>query len=408
MTAGSMGTNGAAGRPGPAGPRIRTRLYPVLLTRVPPLWAGVAGAAVIVFTLYLVFAVSLAQGNPYAHRYSVHARFANAIDLGSNDFVEVRGVRVGRVGSLRVVGGVADVVLRIDDPALRLHDDATAALRLKSLVGESYVEVDPGTPGRPELPDGALLPAAQTRSPVQLDQVLDALDPATRSALSRLVVELGAGVQDRAGDLSALVRRAEPALGSTAGALHAVDAPQLGDLIATLDDDAGVLAGRTATVTGILRHGDRFAGALATDTATLQAVIGDAADTLARVDSVLHDRSAGLGASLDELDAATRTTGVLADQARPLVDALTPELPSLTTWLRELDSATSQTDANHYFLRLVTLFAADSASGARGVTPAPEASPGRAGRAAPRGAAPSSLPGLPGGAAGLIDLLYGG
>jgi phospholipid/cholesterol/gamma-HCH transport system substrate-binding protein len=408
MTAGPMGTNGPANRPGARRPRIRTRLYPVLLTRVPPLWAGLVGAAVIAFTLYLVFAVSLAQGNPYAHRYSVHARFANAIDLGSNDFVEVRGVRVGRVSGLSVAGGLADVVLRIDDPGVRLHDDATAALRLKSLVGESYVEVDPGTPGRPELPDGALLPAARTHSPVQLDEVLDALDPATRSALSRLVVEVGAGVQDRAGDLSGLVRRAEPALGSTAGALHALDAPQLGDLIATLDRDAGVLSGRTATLTGILRHGDRFLGALATDTATLQAVIGDAADTLARVDSVLHDRSAGLGASLDELDAVTHTTGTLADQARPLVDALTPELPALATWLRELASATSQTDANHYFLRLVTLVAADSAGGSRGVTPAPGASSGRGGAVAARGAAPPSLPELPGGVAGLMDLLYGG
>ena len=63
---------------GPRGPRIKTRLYPVLLTRIPPLWAGVVGAAFIVFTLYFVFAVSLAQGNPYAHRYAVHARFVNA------------------------------------------------------------------------------------------------------------------------------------------------------------------------------------------------------------------------------------------------------------------------------------------------------------------------------------------
>jgi phospholipid/cholesterol/gamma-HCH transport system substrate-binding protein len=408
MTAGPMGSNGAPGRPGSGGPRIRTRLYPVLLTRVPPLWAGVAGAAVIAFTLYLVFAVSLAQGNPYAHRYSVHARFANAINLGANDFVEVHGVRVGRVGGLTAVDGLADVVLRIDDPGVRLHDDATAALRLKSLVGESYVEVDPGTPGRPELPDGALLPAAQTRSPVQLDQVLDALDPATRGALSRLVVELGAGVQDRAGDLAGLVQRADPALGASAGAAGALDAPQLGDLVASLDRDAGVLAARTATLTGILRHGDRFLGALATDTANLQAVIGDAADTLARVDSVLRDRSAGLGAGLDQLDAVTRSTGTLADQARPLVDALTPELPALATWLRELASATSQTDANHYFLRLVPVVAADSASGARGVTPAPGASPGRGGAVAARGAAPPPLQGLPGGVAGLIDLLYGG
>ena len=395
---------------GPRGPRIKTRLYPVLLTRVPPFWAGVVGAVFIVFTLYFVFAVSLAQGNPYVHRYSVHARFANAVNLGSNDFVEIHGVRVGRVGQLTPAGGLADVVLRIDDSGVKLHDDATAALRLKSLVGESYVEVDPGTSSRPELPDGALLPLTQTHSPVQLDQVLNTLDPKTREALAGFLTQLGGGVRGRAGDVAALVRQSESTLGSTAATFNAFDSPQLGDLLATLTSDTGVLANRVNALSGTFRSGNGFLGALAPDTTNIQAVIVDAADTLNRFDAVLHDRTTGLGNTLDELDAVTRNTSALADEARPIVDALSPELPNFPVWIKELTSATSQSDANGYFLRLLPVFGAPTTSGLGGVQPAPSrtASGSTAGAG---GAGQSTTPGLPpvpSVLSGMLDLVYGG
>jgi phospholipid/cholesterol/gamma-HCH transport system substrate-binding protein len=396
---------------GPRGPRIKTRLYPVLLTRVPPLWAGVVGAAIIVFILYLVFAVSLAQGNPYAHRYSVHARFANTINVGTNDFVEINGVRVGRVGNLTPVDGLADAMLRIDDSGIKLHDDATAAVRLKSLVGESYVEVNPGTASRPELADGALLPLAQTSTPVQLDQVLNALDPATRSALAGFLTQTGSGVRGRAGDIAGLIRQSESTLGSTGATFHAFDAPRLGDLLATLQTDTGVLADRSAALTGIFRNGNSFLGALAPDTTNIQAVIVDAADTLGRLDAVLHDRTTGLGNTLDELDAVTRNTGTLADEARPIVDAMTPSLPAFALWMKELASSTSQVDANGYFLRLIPLFGADSPSGIAGAQASQSRTAGSTGTATP--ARPGSplqqgLPPVPGVVMGMLDLVYGG
>jgi virulence factor Mce-like protein len=393
----------------PRGPRIKTRLYPVLLTRIPPLWAGLVGAAFIVFTLYLVFAVSLAQGNPYAHRYSVHARFANAVNLGTNDFVEIHGVRVGRVGNLTPAGGLADVTLRIDDSNVKLHDDATAALRLKSLVGESYVEVDPGTPSRPELPDGALLPLSQTRSPVQLDQVLNTLDPATRTALAHFLTQLGGSVGGRAADIAQLVRQSQTTLGSSAATFHAFDAPQLGDLLDTLTTDAGVLATRTSALSGAFRSGNSFLGALAPDTPNIQAVIVDAADTLSRFDAILRDRTSGLGNTLDELDAVTRNTDALADEARPIVDAMTPVLPNFPVWMKELASSTSQVDANGYFLRLLPVFGATTSSGLAGVQPGQsQAASGSTG--APAGAT-SSRPGappVPSVLSGMLDLIYGG
>ncbi len=62
-----------------------------------------------------------------------------------------------------------------------IHKDATAMLRIKTLLGENYIDLTPGR-RRPPLPDGATLPASQVKQAVQLDQIFNTFDPQTRAA----------------------------------------------------------------------------------------------------------------------------------------------------------------------------------------------------------------------------------
>ena len=55
--------------------------------------------------------------------------------------------------------------------------DAHAILRQKSLLGETYVEITPGTAGAPKLADGGTLPSAQVDNSVELDEVFRVFDP---------------------------------------------------------------------------------------------------------------------------------------------------------------------------------------------------------------------------------------
>ena len=55
--------------------------------------------------------------------------------------------------------------------------DARAILRQKTLLGETYVELTPGTPGEPTLPEGGRLPTRRSSETVELDEILGALDP---------------------------------------------------------------------------------------------------------------------------------------------------------------------------------------------------------------------------------------
>ena len=93
--------------------------------------------------------------------------------------MRVAGVNVGKVTG---VGHVEDgkqaaiVTMRIDKKGLPIHRDATFKIRPRIfLEGNFFVDVSPGSPSAPALGDGDRVPINQTSAPVQLDQVLGAL-----------------------------------------------------------------------------------------------------------------------------------------------------------------------------------------------------------------------------------------
>ena len=100
--------------------------------------------------------------------------------------MRIAGVNVGKVGKVEPSpGGDASVVtLQIGDQGLPIHQDATAKIRPRIfLEGNFFVDLRPGTPGTPELSSGDTLKITQTAAPVQLDEVLTALQSDTRQDL---------------------------------------------------------------------------------------------------------------------------------------------------------------------------------------------------------------------------------
>jgi phospholipid/cholesterol/gamma-HCH transport system substrate-binding protein len=87
------------------------------------------------------------------------------------------------------------VTMEIESRGLPIHSDATLKIRPKIfLEGNWFVELQPGSPSAPTLSSGATIPVTQTSQPVQLDQVLDALNSDTRANLQTFLVEYGAAL----------------------------------------------------------------------------------------------------------------------------------------------------------------------------------------------------------------------
>ena len=89
--------------------------------------------------------------------------------------------------------------MEIDDKGLPIHKDATAKIRPRIfLEGNFFVDLQPGTPSAPTIDDGDTLPVTQTAGPVQLDQVLTALQQDTRKEPAAAARGLGSGADAQA------------------------------------------------------------------------------------------------------------------------------------------------------------------------------------------------------------------
>ncbi len=87
--------------------------------------------------------------------------------------------------------GLTRAVMEIDPQFAPRPADTRAILRQKTLLGETYIELSPGSPTGPKLADGGSLPQGQIAPTVQLDQILSTFDPATRSAFETWMQQQG-------------------------------------------------------------------------------------------------------------------------------------------------------------------------------------------------------------------------
>lgn len=177
--------------------------------------------------LLLVGGILVTTGfsNAHRHAYLVRAIFDDASFAVTGEDVRVAGANVGTIDSLGVTADKrAAVTVAITDPGFApFHADAHCVIRPQSLIGEEYVDCNPGTARVPVLTaitrgHGAgshYLPLTQTSSPIDSDIVQNISTQPVRQSLALIINEFGTGLAARGADLNAAIRRVNPALGAT-------------------------------------------------------------------------------------------------------------------------------------------------------------------------------------------------
>jgi len=125
--------------------------------------------------------------------YRFKAEFPEASLLVKEADVRMAGVNIGKVKQKELgPGGRTTLVeMELDGRFAPIGRDAKAILRQKSLLGETYVEITPGSPGAEKLDDGATLARANVDDTVELDEVFRIFDPETRKAFQQWLHEAG-------------------------------------------------------------------------------------------------------------------------------------------------------------------------------------------------------------------------
>ena len=139
-----------------------------------------------------------------AQGYQIRISFPNAQELATQADVRIAGVNVGKVvaKSLDPQGNATIATIQLDNQYAPIHRDATAILREKTILGETYVALTPGSRNSPPLPDDGLLPRGQVQHAVQLGDIFDALDPTTRKAFQVWQQQAAVAVQGNDQNLS--------------------------------------------------------------------------------------------------------------------------------------------------------------------------------------------------------------
>ncbi len=311
----------------------------------PPFWTrfrvGLLAIVLIVIAMYFGFTKHV----PFTHGYRLHAVFQSSNNIRPGSPVRIAGVNVGKVESVDRYKGtnLTDVTMEISGEGLPIHRDATLKIRPRIfLEGNFFVDLQPGSPSAPVVPDGGTIGSAQTATPVQLDQVLTALQSDQRADLQTLLQQYGRALdsqptaaQNATLDPDVQGKTAAQALNATYtyspdalrgialvnNALLGSQPHDLSRMIAAVARLSTALRTREGALQSLIGNFDTTAGALAAQSGALTAAVGLLGPTVTTAD-----------AAFKSLDASFPPTRGFA---RDFLPALRETLEAAFPWLAQ-------------------------------------------------------------------------
>lgn len=287
--------------------------------------------------------------------FTASALVPDSFNVVQNSDVRRAGVFVGRVTGIEPSQGVSKLTFEINKPDMAtLYRDATVRVRTKTLVGESYLEVEPGDPSTGKLAKNATIPVTSADEAVALERILSTFDRDTRDEVRRTIAGFGGGLKDNGANLNRLFGALQPTA-ADGGKLMQVLEPQKQQVAALVDNTGSVLAAfgeREQALRGLAVDAKRTAEAAASRDKRLEETINEIPATLdqardsvniladfsGRTSPVIRDLK---NASVDLLP-AVRDLGPAARDARTLFRELDPFLAAVDPVLAKLPAATSR------------------------------------------------------------------
>jgi phospholipid/cholesterol/gamma-HCH transport system substrate-binding protein len=267
-----------------------------------------------------VFAFSINKIPQLKQAYELKAYFSDAIGLTNDNQVRVAGIKVGQVNSIELVGDRVLVTMDIDNN-IKIPRDATASIKLATLLGTKFVNIDGAGPG-PYLADGDTIPLEQTTVPYQIFQAANegtgVLEGLNGPRLNKLLVQL-----------TKLVRTSRGELGHALAGLNRLGAglneraPELRELLSGADDLTKLLADEGDNINALIDSSNTVLATLAQKREEIQSLLastelmaGELADLVkthrAQLDGILdnlHNALVVLDRNVKHLDVALKYAG---------------------------------------------------------------------------------------------------
>jgi virulence factor Mce-like protein len=257
-----------------------------------------------------------------AKKYEVRVDFPEATTLAEQADVRISGVPVGKVQHKQLDGRYTQATLRIDAPYAPLPSDARAILRQKTLLGETFVELTPGTRTGPKIADGGKLAQGNIAQTVQLDEIFRSFDPKTRAAFRTWLDQQGRAFDQRGRDLNAALANLTP---------FEQDATTVLQILNSQSADTSRLVANTGVVFDALTARDGQLRSLIENSNRVFATTASRDTQLKEIFSIFPTFLDESRATAIRLTAFARQTNPLITQLRPAARELSPTLVDLRT-----------------------------------------------------------------------------
>jgi phospholipid/cholesterol/gamma-HCH transport system substrate-binding protein len=306
------------------------------------------------FGILLFLWVTFGGPTPFkAKSYQVTVPFTEASQLAEQSDVRISGVDVGKVENIELGpnGHESVALLNIDDKYAPLPKGTRAMLRTKTLLGETYVELSPGSKEEAPLPDGGELPAAQVAESVQLDEIFQAFNPETRRAFQTWMQEAAVAIEGQGQNLSYAIGNFQPTFKEFEGLFRVLNSQKLavGKLFSNGAKTFEALRGREGELANLIRSSNELFKTTARRNKDIEALFR-AFPTFEDESRLTVDRLQGFAVNADplsrqlvpvaeQLSPTFIKLGELAPEAQKLFEALPAverEAPSGFPALRKL------------------------------------------------------------------------
>jgi len=219
----------------------------------------IAGFALSCFGILLFLWITFGGPTPFKARpYEINVPFKEATQLAQQSDVRISGVSVGKVQDIVLAPNGEQAMAKVDinDKYGPLPANTRAILRTKTLLGETYIELTPGSRNGPKLADGGTLPEAQVAESVQLDEIFRTFNPKTRAAFQTWQQEAAVAIEGQGASLSYAFGELEPAFTSFDRLFRVLDSQRLAvkQLFRNGSTALTALRGRQGELAGLIEN----------------------------------------------------------------------------------------------------------------------------------------------------------
>jgi phospholipid/cholesterol/gamma-HCH transport system substrate-binding protein len=294
----------------------------------------IAAVAAIGVVLVAVVVILFSGGSTY----KVRAIFQNASQIVNGDLVEVAGNQIGTVSNIALTqNGQAQLTLNITNSAYSpLRTGTQATIRSVSLTGiaNRYVSLDLGAPNKPTIPNNGVIPATNTTSAVDLDQLFNTLNGPTRRGLQNVFLGSASQYQGQGKAAQAAWAYLNPAVAASSMLFSQINRStgQFKNFLVKTGQLVTTASQRSSDLAGLVQHLSSTTGALAAERVPL----GQSLRQLPGFMRLANTTFVNLRSALDDLTPLVNASKPMAPKLEKLLVQLRPLAQESVPTVRDL------------------------------------------------------------------------